>query len=92
MVAGHEATSAEDFVALALGIDRELFTGTPDETPMDREARMDVASAILAELYENDRAAWRYARELLRTAPVPLRRRPAPRPRTRARVVRSAVA
>jgi hypothetical protein len=78
MVAGHEAATADEFVALAFGIDRELFTGTPDETPMDREARMDVAAAVLGELYESDPEAWRYARELLRTAPAPLRRRSAP--------------
>ncbi|WP_236653434.1 hypothetical protein [Streptacidiphilus melanogenes] len=71
MVAGHEAASADELVALAFGFDRELFTGIPGETPLERAARLDVAAEVLADL---DPEAARFARELLRSAPVPLRR------------------
>ncbi|WP_370109448.1 hypothetical protein [Streptacidiphilus sp. MAP12-33] len=85
MVAGHEAASADELVALAFGIDRELFAGVPGETAMERAARLDVAAEVLASL---DPEAARFARELLRSAPAPLRR-PIP---VRHRVYRTGVA
>ncbi|WP_037601830.1 hypothetical protein [Streptacidiphilus rugosus] len=74
IVAGHEAATTNEFVALAFGIDRQLFAGVPGETPLARAARLDVAAEVLAELDEIDPQAARFAAELMRTAPVPLRR------------------
>ncbi|OEJ26824.1 hypothetical protein AS594_22395 [Streptomyces agglomeratus] len=51
-VAGHEAMSAHDFAELSLGIDLELFTGSPSEARPDRRVRLAVAREVLTELRE----------------------------------------
>jgi hypothetical protein len=76
MVAGHEAYDTFEFTELALGIDRELFAGVADESSEGRAARLDAARDVLADLDEEDPELALYAFVLLRSAPVPLRRRP----------------
>ncbi|ALU95239.1 hypothetical protein WQO_19095 [Streptomyces globisporus C-1027] len=66
IVAGREPVTATEFVELALGIDLELFTGSPTESVMDRAARLDVAREVLAELRESDPETAAYAESLLR--------------------------
>ncbi|MFD8730480.1 hypothetical protein [Streptomyces sp. NPDC059611] len=66
IVAGREPVTATEFVELALGIDLELFTGSPSESVMDRAARLDVAREVLAELRESDPETASYAESLLR--------------------------
>ncbi|MGW4217796.1 hypothetical protein ACWEJZ_12345 [Streptomyces bacillaris] len=70
IVAGREPVTATEFVELALGIDLELFTGSPTESAMDRAARLDVAREVLAELRESDPETAAYAESLLRTLPL----------------------
>ncbi|MFJ2191116.1 hypothetical protein ACIOJE_24830 [Kitasatospora sp. NPDC087861] len=67
IVAGQDAATPDEFAELALGfgIDAELFTGTEDETPEDRRARLDVAQAVLRDL---DGPAARFASSLMHTA------------------------
>ncbi|MFG2599543.1 hypothetical protein [Streptomyces sp. NPDC048445] len=70
IVAGREPVTATEFIELALGIDLELFTGTPTESQMERAARLDVAHEVLAELRESDPETAAYAESLLRTLPL----------------------
>ncbi|MFI1906586.1 hypothetical protein ACH444_11935 [Streptomyces microflavus] len=70
IVAGREPVTATEFVELALGIDLELFTGSPTESVMDRAARLDVAREVLAELRESDPETAAYAQSLLRALPL----------------------
>ncbi|MFJ6774085.1 hypothetical protein ACIQOV_24565 [Kitasatospora sp. NPDC091257] len=69
----------DEFAELALGlvVDSEftrLFTGVPGESVIEREARMDAADGILADLRREDPVLAAYAEQLLSVAPVPLRR------------------
>ncbi|WP_434744542.1 hypothetical protein [Streptomyces sp. A-14] len=70
IVAGREPVTATEFVELALGIDLELFTGSPTESVMDRAARLDVAREVLADLRESDPETAAYAESLLRALPL----------------------
>ncbi|MEV7318284.1 hypothetical protein AB0N56_35860 [Streptomyces microflavus] len=79
IVAGREPVTATEFVELALGIDLELFTGSPTESVMDRAARLDVAREVLADLWGSDPETAAYAESLMRDLPLkqphPTRRR-----------------
>ncbi|GAA2994139.1 hypothetical protein [Streptomyces fulvorobeus] len=70
IVAGRVAVTATEFIELALGIDLELFTGSPTESVMDRAARLDVAREVLADLRESDPEAAAYAESLMRALPL----------------------
>lgn len=70
IVAGRWPVTATEFVELALGIDLELFTGSPTESVMDRAARLDVAREVLAELRESDPETAAYAESLMRALPL----------------------
>ncbi|MFD7670129.1 hypothetical protein [Streptomyces anulatus] len=70
IVAGREPVTATEFVELALGIDLELFTGSPTESVMDRAARLDVAREVLADLRESDPETAAYAESLMRALPL----------------------
>ncbi|MER6361333.1 hypothetical protein [Kitasatospora sp. NPDC001527] len=77
IVAGQTALTEEEFAELALGVDSDftrLFTGVPGENDVEREARMDAAADIVADLRRDDPVLAAYAERLLSTAPVPLRR------------------
>ncbi|MFJ7908223.1 hypothetical protein [Kitasatospora sp. NPDC096204] len=79
IVAGQLALDEDEFAELALGLatDSEftrLFTGVPGESTVEREARMDAASDIVADLRREDPVLAAYAERLLSMAPVPLRR------------------
>ncbi|MEU1287543.1 hypothetical protein [Kitasatospora sp. NPDC005856] len=77
IVAGQTALDEDEFAELALGVDSEftrLFTGVPGESAVEREARMDAAADVLADLRREDPELAAYAERLLSTAPVPLRR------------------
>lgn len=76
IVAGREPVTATEFIELALGIDLELFTGTPTESQLERAARLDVAHEVLAELRESDPETAAYAESLMRTLPRPSSRCP----------------
>jgi hypothetical protein len=67
IVAGHEACTPDEFTELALGfgLDAELFTGTPDESPLERQARLDARREIVRDL---DPTARKFADRLLRSA------------------------
>ncbi|MET7583521.1 hypothetical protein [Streptomyces microflavus] len=81
IVAGREAVTATEFVELALGIDLELFTGSPTESVMDRAARLDVAREVLADLWESDPETAAYAESLMRALPLKQSRPTGRRPR-----------
>ncbi|MFF4230082.1 hypothetical protein [Streptomyces sp. NPDC001820] len=51
-IAGHVAVSAHDFAELSLGLDVELFAGSPGESRPERRVRLAVAREALAELVE----------------------------------------
>ncbi|MET8544120.1 hypothetical protein ABZW03_26240 [Kitasatospora sp. NPDC004799] len=73
------ALNEDEFAELALGLagDSEftrLFAGVPGEGDVEREARMDAADGILADLRREDPELAAYAERLLTMAPVPLRR------------------
>ena len=72
IVAGQRAADPEEFAELALGVDEELFAGVPGESALDRAARMDVAAAVLADLWREAPELAAYAQRLLDTAPRPL--------------------
>ncbi|MFD8706112.1 hypothetical protein ACFV1W_26500 [Kitasatospora sp. NPDC059648] len=77
IVAGQTAMNEDEFAELALGVDSDftrLFTGVPGESEVEREARMDAAADIVADLRREDPALAAYAERLLSVAPVPLRR------------------
>ncbi|MEU1284346.1 hypothetical protein [Kitasatospora sp. NPDC005856] len=77
IVAGQTALNEDEFAELALGVDSEftrLFTGVPGEDDTEREARMDAADDILADLRREAPELAAYAERLLSMAPVPLRR------------------
>ncbi|MEU4583695.1 hypothetical protein AB0F92_16645 [Kitasatospora aureofaciens] len=77
IVAGQTALDEDEFAELALGVDSEftrLFTGVPGESEVEREARMDAAAHIVADLRREDPVLAAYAERLLSVAPVPLRR------------------
>ncbi|MFF2616394.1 hypothetical protein [Kitasatospora sp. NPDC058046] len=79
IIAGQMALTPDEFAELALGLvaDSEftrLFTGVPGESVVEREARMDAADDILADLRREDPVLAAYAERLLGMAPVPLRR------------------
>ncbi|WP_405018474.1 hypothetical protein OHV05_17195 [Kitasatospora sp. NBC_00070] len=81
IIAGQRALDSEEFAELALGVDTELFTGTPGESPQERAVRLDVAGAVLEDLRREDFELAAYAERLLKSAPAPLvrlnvRRRP----------------
>ncbi|MFF4378771.1 hypothetical protein [Kitasatospora sp. NPDC001547] len=67
IVAGQDAATPDEFAELALGVgvDAELFTGSEDETADDRRARLDAAREILRDL---DGPTARFASALMRTA------------------------
>ncbi|MFF2076356.1 hypothetical protein ACFVXG_16545 [Kitasatospora sp. NPDC058162] len=67
IVAGQDAATPDEFAELALGVgvDAELFTGSEDETAEDRRARLDAAREILRDL---DGPAARFASALMRKA------------------------
>jgi len=91
IVAGQEAVSAFEFAELALGVDADpfdaLFGGVVGEDSAEWAARTDVAREVLAELWETDPESATVAAELLRAAPVPIRRKSSAR-----RAARSGVA
>ncbi|MFE5579856.1 hypothetical protein [Kitasatospora sp. NPDC056531] len=64
---------SKEFAELALGVDEELFAGVPGESAVERQARLDVAYAVLADLRREDPELAAYAERLLKMAPVPLR-------------------
>lgn len=72
----HEVVTGAEFDELAYGIDRDLFLGTPGETPTERAARLDAARDILDDLREQatrDEVAAvdaLYAEQLARTVPL----------------------
>ncbi|MFD5467054.1 hypothetical protein ACFWIQ_30150 [Kitasatospora sp. NPDC127059] len=66
--------STEEFAELALGVDKELFAGVVGESAVERQARLDVAYAVLADLRREDPELAAFAERLLSIAPVPLRR------------------
>ncbi|AUY51267.1 hypothetical protein [Streptomyces sp. CB01881] len=75
IVAGQHALGTEEFAELALGVDEELFAGVVGESAIERQARLDVAYAVLADLRREDPELAAYAEQQMRTAPVlPLRR------------------
>lgn len=77
IVAGQTALDEDEFAELALGVDSEftrLFTGMPGESEDEREARMDAAADIVADLRREDPVLAAYAQRLMDQAPVPLRR------------------
>ncbi|MET8627741.1 hypothetical protein ABZW30_29020 [Kitasatospora sp. NPDC004669] len=74
MVAGQTAATKDELSELALGVDSELFAGVPGESEVERAARMDAASDVLADLRREDPELAAYAERLLSMAPVPLRR------------------
>lgn len=87
-VGHHEAWDDFEFEELAYGIDRDLFLGTPDETPAQAIARLDAQRDILADLREqgengDEIAAWDalFADQLAHT--LPLIRRAAPATQSR---------
>lgn len=86
IVAGHEPVTATEFVELALGIDLELFTGSPTESVMDRAARLDVAREVLADLQESAPETAAYAESLMRALPL---KQPHPSGRRARRTARS---
>lgn len=65
---------SEEFAELALGVDEELFASVVGESAIERQARLDVAYAVLADLRREDSELAGYAGRLLSMAPVPLRR------------------
>ncbi|MFJ9772687.1 hypothetical protein ACIRVF_15815 [Kitasatospora sp. NPDC101157] len=72
IVAGQYAVGSEEFAELALGVDEELFAGVAGESALQRQARLDVAYEVLADLRREDPALAAYAEKLLKRAPVPL--------------------
>ncbi|MFF2353953.1 hypothetical protein ACFVVL_29750 [Kitasatospora sp. NPDC058115] len=74
IIAGQTAADEDEFAELALGVDEQLFAGVPGEGKIEREARMDAAHAMLADLRREDPELAAFAERLLRWAPVPLRR------------------
>ncbi|MFB8172637.1 hypothetical protein ACFC60_32290 [Kitasatospora purpeofusca] len=79
IIAGQTAADEDEFAELALGVDEQLFAGVAGEGEIERAARMDAAHAMLADLRREDPELAAYAERLLRSAPVPLRRRVAVR-------------
>ncbi|MDH6704645.1 hypothetical protein P3T27_001348 [Kitasatospora sp. MAA19] len=73
IVAGQHALGTQEFAELALGVDQELFAGVASESPVERQARLDVAYAVLADLRREDPELAAYAEQQMRMAPVPLR-------------------
>jgi hypothetical protein len=49
IVAGHVAADTTDFIELALGTPVDLWLGVENESPQEREARLDAARDILAD-------------------------------------------
>ncbi|WP_425461432.1 hypothetical protein [Kitasatospora viridis] len=77
MIAGQTALTEDEFAELALGVDSaftQLFTGVPGESEAERNARMDAAAGILADLRREDSVLAAFAERLLMVAPAPLRR------------------
>ncbi|MFJ4677129.1 hypothetical protein [Kitasatospora sp. NPDC088783] len=72
IVAGQFAVDSQEFAELALGVDSELFAGVPGESAAEYWVRVDVASAVLADLDREDPELAAYARRLMASAPVPL--------------------
>ncbi|MER6302223.1 hypothetical protein ABT247_22050 [Kitasatospora sp. NPDC001539] len=67
IVAGQDAATPDEFAELALGVgvDAELFTGSEDESAEERRVRLDAARDILRDL---DGPSARFASALMRTA------------------------
>ncbi|KJS56301.1 hypothetical protein VM98_07735 [Streptomyces rubellomurinus subsp. indigoferus] len=74
IVTGQHALSTEEFAELALGVDEELFAGVTGESAVERQARLDVAYAVLTDLRREDLELAAYAEQQMKMAPVPLRR------------------
>ncbi|MER7702299.1 hypothetical protein ABTX81_05290 [Kitasatospora sp. NPDC097605] len=74
IIAGQTAADDYEFAELALGVDEQLFAGVAGEDEFEREARMDAAADVLADLRREDPVLAAFAERLLRWAPVPLRR------------------
>ncbi|MFJ2866365.1 hypothetical protein [Kitasatospora sp. NPDC087314] len=74
IVAGQHALGTEEFAELALGVDEELFAGVASESAVERQARLDVAYAVLADLRREDPELAAFAEQQMKMAPVPLRR------------------
>ncbi|MFI5644814.1 hypothetical protein [Kitasatospora sp. NPDC051705] len=68
---------SEEFAELALGVDEELFAGVRGESAVERQARSDVAYAVLADLRREDPELAAFAEQQMKMAPVPLRFRAA---------------
>ncbi|CAN3981237.1 hypothetical protein [Kitasatospora purpeofusca] len=79
IIAGQTAADEDEFAELALGVDEQLFAGVPGEDEIERAARLDAAQSMLSDLRREDPVLAAYAERLLRSAPVPLRRRVAVR-------------
>ncbi|MFF3074490.1 hypothetical protein [Kitasatospora sp. NPDC057936] len=73
IVAGQHALGTEEFAELALGVDEELFAGVTGESAIERQARLDVAYAVLADLRREDPDLAPFAEQQMKMAPVPLR-------------------
>ncbi|WP_328955743.1 hypothetical protein [Kitasatospora purpeofusca] len=74
IIAGQTAADDDEFAELALGVDEQLFAGVASEGEIERAARLDAATGVLADLRREDPELAAYVERLLRTAPVPLRR------------------
>ncbi|QNA74188.1 hypothetical protein C8250_021775 [Streptomyces sp. So13.3] len=69
-VAGQEALSASEFTELALGIEIELFTGVPGESPEERRPRLAVALEVIKDLSEHAPEDAAFAKALMRRRTV----------------------
>ncbi|WP_051755351.1 hypothetical protein [Kitasatospora purpeofusca] len=54
IIAGQTAADEDECAELALGVDEQLFAGVAGEGEIEREARMDAAHAMLADLRRED--------------------------------------
>lgn len=71
IVSGKHAATASEFAELALGVEVELFTGPAGgESAIERDARLDAAHAILADLRREAPDLAAYAARLLVTDPT----------------------
>ncbi|MFF2075620.1 hypothetical protein ACFVXG_12800 [Kitasatospora sp. NPDC058162] len=73
IVAGQHAKDSKEFAELALGVDEELFAGVVGESAIERQARLDVAYAVVADLRREDPELAAFAEQQMKMAPVPLR-------------------
>lgn len=57
--------SGAEFAELAMGVDAELFAGSPGESVSERGARLDAARDVLADLWREEPELAAYAAGLL---------------------------